>query len=108
MSVPPPEYSEEDRLRQPPARVRQRQGVLPPDREDAPEREMEQQGRQAREVEFPGSAGHEAHAPGRVCERCGAVITDGQDARRLTDGRWIHEACPVAPGSLAPPGRPPA
>jgi hypothetical protein len=36
----------------------------------------------------------EAHAPGKVCEVCGAVITAGQDVRRRADGEWMHEACP--------------
>ena len=38
---------------------------------------------------------NEAHAPGKVCERCGAVITPGQDVRRRADGQWIHEVCPL-------------
>jgi hypothetical protein len=42
----------------------------------------------------PRSGGHEAHAPGNACERCGDVITSGQDARRLPNGKWVHEACP--------------
>jgi len=37
---------------------------------------------------------NEAHAPGKVCVRCGAVITAGQDARRRADGQWVHEICP--------------
>ncbi len=37
---------------------------------------------------------NEAHAPGRACERCGAVITSGQDVRRRADGEWMHEVCP--------------
>lgn len=37
---------------------------------------------------------NEAHAPGQVCERCGAVITGDQDVRRRADGKWIHEVCP--------------
>jgi uncharacterized OB-fold protein len=38
---------------------------------------------------------NEAHAPGMVCERCGAVITPGQDVRRRADGQWMHEVCPL-------------
>jgi hypothetical protein len=38
---------------------------------------------------------NEAHAPGQVCARCGAVITAGQDARLRGDGQWAHEVCPV-------------
>jgi hypothetical protein len=37
---------------------------------------------------------NEAHAPGRVCALCGAIITPGQDVRRRADGRWVHEVCP--------------
>jgi hypothetical protein len=38
---------------------------------------------------------NEAHAPGRVCVHCGAVITAGQDVRRRADRQWVHELCPV-------------
>jgi hypothetical protein len=38
---------------------------------------------------------NEAHAPGQVCARCGAVIAVGQDVRRRADGTWTHEICPV-------------
>jgi hypothetical protein len=37
---------------------------------------------------------NEAHAPGKVCELCGTVITPGQDVRRRADGEWMHEVCP--------------
>jgi hypothetical protein len=37
---------------------------------------------------------NEAHAAGKVCARCGAVIGPGQDARRRADGQWMHEICP--------------
>ncbi len=37
---------------------------------------------------------NEAHAPGKVCELCGAVIVSGQDVRRRADGQWMHELCP--------------
>lgn len=38
---------------------------------------------------------NEAHAPGKMCERCGQAIAAGQDARLLPDGSWVHEACPM-------------
>jgi hypothetical protein len=41
---------------------------------------------------------NEAHAPGKVCELCGAVITAGQDVRRRADGQWMHEICPDRSG----------
>jgi hypothetical protein len=95
MTVPPPEYGEEDRLRQRPGRMRQQpEGVLPPDREDAPEPETQQHDRQGREVKYLDPEDNEAHAPGRVCGRCGAVITAGQDVRRGAGGKWLHEVCP--------------
>ncbi len=37
---------------------------------------------------------NEAHAPGKVCALCGAVIRVGQDVRRRADGKWMHEVCP--------------
>jgi hypothetical protein len=44
--------------------------------------------------EGPAGEDNELHAPGKVCARCGADITDGQDVRRRADGRWVHEVCP--------------
>jgi hypothetical protein len=41
---------------------------------------------------------NEEYAVGQVCERCGQVITAHQEARRRTDGRWVHETCPT-PGA---------
>lgn len=37
---------------------------------------------------------NEAHAAGRTCEICGAIITPDQDVRRRADGQWMHEVCP--------------
>jgi hypothetical protein len=42
-----------------------------------------------------------AHAPGKICERCGAVITASQDARLEPDGKWVHEQCPAQPAEDA-------
>ena len=47
---------------------------------------------------------NEAHAPGQVCARCGAVIASGQDVRHRADGRWVHEVCP--PDLTQVPGPP--
>jgi hypothetical protein len=47
---------------------------------------------------------NEAHAPGQVCARCGAVIMSGQDVRHRADGRWVHEVCP--PDLTQVPGPP--
>ena len=38
---------------------------------------------------------NELHAGGKVCARCGAVITPGQDARLRADRQWVHEDCPL-------------
>lgn len=106
-----PEYGDEERMRQQSERLRQdSEGVLPQDREESPEREMAEHDREDREVEYLDPEGNEAHAPGQVCGRCGAVITAGQDARLRADGRWVHEVCPVDLGappeeSTAPPAR---
>jgi len=84
----PPEYDEEARLRQ------QSQGARSRDREDLAEREIEEHAREEAELEYLEPEDNEAHAPGKVCERCGAAITASQDARRLPDGHWVHEVCP--------------
>jgi hypothetical protein len=109
MTVPPSEYEEEGRFREQPERLQEQpENALPPDREDAPEQEIGQHERQGREVKYLDTEDHEAHAPGRVCARCGAVITAGQEVRRLASGQWIHEVCPVGPGGLQDAGqRPP-
>jgi hypothetical protein len=39
-------------------------------------------------------------APRRICELCGAAIMASQDARLEPDGRWLHEACQLAPEAL--------
>jgi hypothetical protein len=85
----PPEYSEEERMRQ------QSAGPLPSGREDLAEREADERAREEGEAEYLDPAGNEAHAPGGTCELCGGVITASQDARRLLDGNWVHEACPL-------------
>ena len=47
-----------------------------------------------RELAYLNPEDNEAHAPGRVCARCGAVITARQDARLGAGDRWVHEECP--------------
>ncbi len=85
-----PEYGDEERKRfeeegPPEPQAAEEEGELP-DRE-----------REDEEVNFLDPESNEAHAPGSVCERCGQVITAQQDARRRTDGQWVHEECPVVP-----------
>jgi hypothetical protein len=40
---------------------------------------------------------HAAHAPGKVCARCGRVIAVTQTARRrgADEGEWVHDTCPL-------------
>jgi hypothetical protein len=94
MMTMPPEYSEEERMRQQSELRERSEGVLPADREDTPEHEIEERDREEQEVEYLDPEANEAHAPGQVCARCGKVITASQDARRRPDGHWIHEVCP--------------
>ena len=62
------------------------------------EREIGEHDRAERDLEHLPED-NEAHAPGKVCERCGAVITVGQDARLLGDDHWRHEVCPLDLGA---------
>jgi hypothetical protein len=90
-----PEYGKEERMRQQSEALEQEsEGVLPEDRDDAPGREVEERGREDREPRYIDPEDNEARAPGQVCARCGAVITEGQDTRLRADGRWVHEVCP--------------
>jgi hypothetical protein len=76
-----PGYDEEQRRR------RQRsEGVLP------------------EELQHLDPEDNEAHAAGKVCGRCGAVITASQDARLRADGHWVHEVCPLDLGGLQAEG----
>jgi hypothetical protein len=90
-----PEYGHEELIGQQSERLRkQSEGLLPQAREDAPERELEERDRAERELEYLNPEDNEAHAPGQVCGRCGAVITARQDVRLGGDDRWVHEVCP--------------
>jgi len=46
-------------------------------------------------VNYPGLEDNELHVQGQVCQRCGSPITAMQESRRLLDGHWVHEICPV-------------
>ena len=61
------------------------------------ERELYEHEAGERAVDRLDTEDNELHAPGQVCERCGTVITAMQEARRLPDGHWVHEVCPVEP-----------
>jgi hypothetical protein len=90
-----PEYGDEELIGQRSERLRERaDGILPEDRDDAPERVVEEREREDQELEYLDPEDNELHVVGQVCARCGAVITAGQDVRLRADGRWVHEVCP--------------
>jgi hypothetical protein len=61
------------------------------------ERELYEHEAAERELDYVDPEDNELHAPGQVCQRCGTVISALQEARRLPDGHWVHEVCPVHP-----------
>jgi len=63
------------------------------------ERELYEHEAGEREVGYLGPEDNELHAPGQVCERCGTAITAMQETRKLPDGHWVHEVCPVGASS---------
>jgi hypothetical protein len=91
-----PKYGDEELTRQQsePLREQQFEAPLPQDREAAPEREVQERDLEDRQLEYLNPEDNEAHAPGKVCARCGAVITARQDVRLQADDRWVHEVCP--------------
>jgi hypothetical protein len=91
-----PEYADEERMRQEAEQLRERtEGILPEDREDAPEAEIAEHERQEQEAFYLDAEVNEAHAPaGQICERCGQLIKAADDARKRVDGGWVHEVCP--------------
>jgi hypothetical protein len=95
-----PEYGEEERVRQ------QVESEQPPDYGGL-EREVHDREREDAEVQYLDPESNEAHAPGQVCERCGRVITAGQDVRLRADGHWVHEVCPPDLGGLPADGTAP-
>jgi len=62
-----------------------------------PERELYEHEAAEREVNSLTPEDNELHAPGQVCNRCGSGIIATQEARRLLDGHWVHEVCPIHP-----------
>ncbi len=80
-----PEYGQ-DELRS--------QHILPQERKDPLEREVEEREEEDQEAVYLEPEDNEAHAPGEVCERCGQIITASDDARLRPDGHWVHEECP--------------
>jgi hypothetical protein len=91
-----PEYGWEELGEQRSERVREQdEGLLPDEREDAPERVVEEQELVDRELVNINADENEARAVGQACGRCGAVILAGQGVRLRVDGRWVHLECPV-------------
>ena len=83
-----PEYGDEERKRF-------EEEAPPGPTEAEEEREFREREREDEEVEFLDPESNEAHAAGQICERCGQVITAGQDARRRLDGQWVDDECPL-------------
>jgi len=36
---------------------------------------------------------HSAHAPGKICMKCGRTIGVGQPARLRGEAEWVHDVC---------------
>lgn len=89
-----PEYGQEqwERPAPPPAELEEEEREL-----YEGERELSEHEAGERDVDRLDPEGNELHAPGQVCQRCEAVISALQEVRRLPDGRWVHEVCPVHP-----------
>ena len=91
-----PEFGQElwERPAPPPTELEEEQREL-----YGPERELYEHEEEERERDRSSldPEDNELHAPGQVCERCGTVISALQEVRRLPDGQWVHEVCPVHP-----------
>ena len=88
-----PEYGDEERRRW--------EEEAPPEPGEAEEeREFRDREREDEEVNFLDPESNEAHSPGRVCERCGQVITAEQDvtsaAGRPVGARGVPDQCQPA------------
>jgi hypothetical protein len=57
-------------------------------------RHIEERRRENRATAYLDTEDNEAHAPGQLCERCGARLTPSQDARLRAGGHWVHQVCP--------------
>lgn len=95
MSIRPedgPDYGQEqwERPAPPPIELEEEQREL-----YEGERELYEHEAGERDVGRLDPEDNELHAPGQVCERCGTVINATQEVRRLPDGHWVHEVCPV-------------
>jgi hypothetical protein len=88
-----PEFGEERGMSTQERAIRHKVDVAP-GVESEEQEELAAQSRAEREILYLDAESNEAHAAGKICERCGAEMTARQDARRLVDGNWIHEVCP--------------
>lgn len=59
------------------------------------ERELYEHEAGEREVDNRVPDDNELHVRGQVCQRCGGAISAAQEVRRLPDGHWVHEICPI-------------
>ena len=59
------------------------------------ERELYEHEAGEQEIDRLDPEDNELHAAGQVCNRCGTAITGTEEARRLLDGHWVHEVCPI-------------
>ena len=89
-----PEFGEEERREQRLAELRQ-EGLLPVERDELVEEEIEESEEQERANLYVDAEDNELHAPGQHCARCGRVIAAAEDVRLRADGKWQHEECPV-------------
>ena len=73
---------------------------IPPENGDVPERSLHERERDERERAGIQAEDNELRASGKICARCGQVITASQDVRLRADGQFVHEVCPEADGQV--------
>lgn len=87
------EYGEEEWTRVRTEEVKRRAtGPLPPSENELQD-EIAELESQDRELTYIDPEANEVHAPGKVCARCGKVLSADDDARSEVDGRWVHSVC---------------
>lgn len=89
-----PEYGEELLIEEREEEIEESSRGPLPRWEDIGAAEVAEQGQAEEQAHHPGFESHEARRPGAVCDHCGAVIAEDEDARRTAGGRWVHEVCP--------------
>jgi hypothetical protein len=91
-----PEYGEEELLGRDEAGAERPSTSVRPE-PGGPEQELHEEERAKLDRSWMDAEDNELHAPGQVCERCGQIITEGQDVRLRPDGHFVHEVCPRPP-----------